>query len=96
MGLGIYVKDLRRDEIGFLIDDPEDSFRRMCEAAPRESLRAGVSRYGDTLFNSLQLRRLIEELEALPPNEVTPVVQAILDSAQLAIRRSGYLLFIGD
>ncbi|MFD9816622.1 hypothetical protein [Streptomyces sp. NPDC059080] len=96
MGLGIRVKNLRRDEILSFTDSPDDSFREMCNSAPWESLRRGVAQYGETLFNSLQLRRLVEELESLPKGEATPVVHEVIDAARPAIRHSGYLHFIGD
>ncbi|MFD0376945.1 hypothetical protein [Streptomyces sp. NPDC127112] len=96
MGLGIYARDARREKICFASDDPQDSFYQLCAAAPWESLRRGVMKHGETVFNSVQLRRLIEELEALPPGESTPVVRDVVEAARLAIRRSGYLQFIGD
>ncbi|MFI5999922.1 hypothetical protein ACIA98_05820 [Streptomyces sp. NPDC051366] len=96
MGLGIHVRDLRREEIRSLTDSPDDSFRRMCQSAPWESLRRGVMQHGTTVFNSLQLYRFIEELEALPPAETTATVREVLDAAQLALRHSGYLEFVGD
>ncbi|MCL7491107.1 MULTISPECIES: hypothetical protein [Streptomyces] len=68
----------------------------MCNDAPWESLRRGVAQFGHTVFNSIQLRRLVEELESLPESAATPVIHEVLDAARLAIRRSGYLHFIGD
>ncbi|WP_329614972.1 hypothetical protein OG244_19230 [Streptomyces brevispora] len=96
MSLGIYVRDVRRDQIEFIGDDAEESFGKMCRTAPETSLRRGVMQHGETMFNSYQLYRLVEELTALPPNEVTPKIQQVLQAAQLAIRKSGYLYFVGD
>ncbi|GAA2467293.1 hypothetical protein GCM10010388_69580 [Streptomyces mauvecolor] len=96
MGLGIYVLDLRRDAMSSFTDDSSDSFRGMCERAPEDSLRHGVNRYGETWFNCIQLPRLVAELKALPESEITPVVQKVVDGANQAIHRTGYIRFIGD
>jgi len=96
VGLDIYVRDVRRAQIDYFGDDSDGSFEKMCRAAPKGSLRRGVSPYGDTMFNVVQLLRLVEELEGLPEDQVTPAVQRVLDGARLAIRRSGYLFFVGD
>ena len=96
MGLSVYFQDIRRDRIGHVGDDPEDSFRQMCQTAPRESLCSGISRYGETLFNLIQTRRFVEELEALPDAEKTPVIRQVLAEAAKVIVRSGYIHFVGD
>ncbi|MFI5673637.1 hypothetical protein [Streptomyces cellulosae] len=96
MGLDIYVRDVRRDQVDVIGDDAEDSFGRMCRTAPETSLRRGVMQFGDTMFNSSQLYRFVEELESLSPDEMTPAIRCVLDAARLAIRRSGYLYFVGD
>ncbi|MCL7377011.1 hypothetical protein [Streptomyces sp. 35G-GA-8] len=96
MGLGIYVEDLWRGRMSAFTDDEEASFMRVCESAPEESLRFGVNKYGETLFNSIQLRQLVKELESLPEDDRTPVVQQVVDGARQAIHRTGYLHFIGD
>ncbi|MEV8533731.1 hypothetical protein [Streptomyces sp. NPDC051211] len=77
-------------------DDAEDSFLAMCVRAPENSLRRGISPYDLTMFNTPQLERLVVELEQLPEEEQTPVVRHIVEQSHQAIRRSGYLLFIGD
>ncbi|MEU7151265.1 hypothetical protein AB0B15_25055 [Streptomyces sp. NPDC045456] len=96
MGIGVSLRDLRHDEFGFLTDDADDSFRKMCQEAPADALRRGVLQHGHTMFNSLQLRRLVDELEGLRSEEMTPAISAILEAAKQAIRKSGYLYFIGD
>ncbi|MEV8366531.1 hypothetical protein [Streptomyces niveus] len=96
MGLGIYVEDLWRGRLSAFTDDKEASFMGACESAPEESLLNGVNRYGETLFNFIQLSRLVKELESLPEDERTPVVQQVIDGAKEAIHRTGYLHFIGD
>ncbi|MFE3115340.1 hypothetical protein [Streptomyces niveus] len=96
MGLGIYVEDLWHGRLNAFTDDNEASFMGICESAPEESLLNGVNNYGETLFNSVQLRRLVKELESLPENKQNPVVQQVIDGAKQAIPRGGYLHFIGD
>ncbi|WP_438289515.1 hypothetical protein [Streptomyces sp. HUAS TT7] len=97
MGLGIYTKNFARADFAPSFgDDRGESFRRLCEGAPWNSLRRGVHANAHTLFNAIQLRRLVEELEALPEHEQPPIVHMVIDAAQLAIRNSGYLLFVGD
>ncbi|WP_406302977.1 hypothetical protein OHA61_11305 [Streptomyces sp. NBC_00885] len=96
MSLDFHVRDLRHDQIEVFGDSPDDSFRRMCDRAPDTSLRSGVLAHGHTMFNSFQLYRFVEELEGLPEQEMTPVIQRVLDAARLAIRKSGYLYFVGD
>ncbi|AYG78297.1 hypothetical protein DWB77_00404 [Streptomyces hundungensis] len=96
MGLGIYILDLRGDAMNSFTDDESDSIRGVCESAPEDSLRHGVNRYGETLFNSIQLNRLVAELKALPEGEQSPVVQKVVEGANQAIYRTGYIRFIGD
>ncbi|KUF16029.1 hypothetical protein [Streptomyces silvensis] len=96
MGIAISLRDLRHDEFGFLTDDADDSFRKMCQEAPADALRRGVMQHGHTMFNSLQLHRLVDELEGLRSEEVTPAVRDVLEAARQAIRKSGYLYFTGD
>ncbi|MEU6705440.1 hypothetical protein [Streptomyces wuyuanensis] len=77
-------------------DDAEDSFLAMCARAPENSLRRGVSPYDLTMFNTPQLERLVVELEELREEEKVTVVRRVIEESHEAIRRSGYLLFIGD
>ncbi|MFC8829650.1 hypothetical protein ACFT9I_30430 [Streptomyces sp. NPDC057137] len=96
MSLSIHVRNPRHHEIDSFADDPEDSFREMCQRAPDDSLRRGVMQFADTMFNTVQLHRFVDELESLPASEMTSSIQKALDCAKLAIRKSGYLYFVGD
>jgi hypothetical protein len=51
--------------------------------------------HGDTMFNSWQTERLIEELEALPAGRPA-VIDEILEVAWLALKKAGYVYIIGD
>ncbi|GGY94572.1 hypothetical protein [Streptomyces nitrosporeus] len=96
MGLGIRRLNRGRDVVEQFDDDADDWFRGLCARAPEDSLRRGVSPYDLTMFNTPQLERFVAELEALPEEERRPVVRRVIEEAHHAIRRSGYLLFIGD
>ena len=96
MGLGMYVLDQGDRQVDFFTDDVDASFMSICQEAPWESLRRGVMQHGTTVFNSLQLRRLVEELRSLPQERTLPVVERVICGAELAIRRSGSLRFMGD
>ncbi|MDQ0787301.1 hypothetical protein QFZ64_002798 [Streptomyces sp. B3I8] len=95
MSLGVYVLDRSGRQSRYLSDDMDNSFIKICESAPPESVRSGVMKYGDAMFNRNQLMRLIEELEALE-GEPPPVVVDILDAARYAWRESLYLFIRGD
>ncbi|MDQ0811409.1 hypothetical protein QFZ63_003123 [Streptomyces sp. B3I7] len=95
MSLGMYVLDRSGRQTRYFSDDVNNSFMRICESAPPESVRCGVMKYGDTMFNRNQLVRLIEELEALE-GETPAVVIDILDAARYAWRESLYLFIRGD
>ncbi|MER5554834.1 hypothetical protein ABT001_24710 [Streptomyces sp. NPDC002793] len=96
MGLGIRRLNRARDVVEEFGDDAGDRFLEMCARAPENSLRHGISPYGLTIFNTLQLERFVVELEALSEEERKPVVQRVIEAGHHTIRRSGYLLFIGD
>ncbi|MFF7148397.1 hypothetical protein ACFZAO_10090 [Streptomyces griseoaurantiacus] len=95
MGLAMYAEGHAYNRLGSTFDGVEAPFLRLCRSAPRESLRWGVMQYGDTYFNRAQLERLVEELEALPPDRPV-IVEEVLRLARLAIRNAGYLHVIGD
>lgn len=95
MGLGMRRLNRAQDVVEEFGDDVEDSFLALCARAPENSLRRGISPYDLTMFNTPQLERLVVELEELREEE-TSVVRRVIEQAHQAIRRSGYLLFIGD
>ncbi|MFC8918373.1 hypothetical protein E2C00_19845 [Streptomyces sp. WAC05374] len=96
MGLGMRRLNRAQDVVAEFDDDAEDSFLALCVRAPETSLRRGISPYDLTMFNTPQLERFVVELEGLPEEEKTPVVRRVIEEAHEAIRRSGYLYFIGD
>ncbi|MFF9869613.1 hypothetical protein ACF1G0_30160 [Streptomyces sp. NPDC013953] len=96
MGLGMRRLNRAQDVVEQFDDDAEDTFLALCGRAPDTSLRRGISPYDLTMFNTPQLERLVIELEELPEDVKSPVVRRVIEEAREAIRRSGYLLFIGD
>ncbi|MFI6467475.1 hypothetical protein [Streptomyces sp. NPDC050528] len=52
--------------------------------------------YGETTFNRVQLMRLVEELEAVPDDRRTPVVDRVTELSKVAITESSYLHLTGD
>ncbi|MEU2110267.1 hypothetical protein [Streptomyces sp. NPDC019507] len=96
MGLGMRRLNRAQDVVEEFGDDAEDSFLALCARAPENSLRRGSSPYDLTMFNTPQLERFVVELEELPDEDKTPVVRRVIEQARQAVRRSGYLLFIGD
>ncbi|MFF8434842.1 hypothetical protein [Streptomyces bacillaris] len=96
MSLGIRVLNRALDVVTSFGDDAGDSFRDLCARAPENSLRRGITPYDHTMFNTPQLERLVVELESVPEAEKTPVVVRVIEEAHGAIRRSGYLYFVGD
>jgi hypothetical protein len=96
MGLGMRRLNRVQDVVEEFGDDAEDSFLAMCARAPENSLRRGISPYDLTMFNTPQLERLVVELEQLREEEKVTVVRRVIEESHEAIRRSGYLLFIGD
>jgi hypothetical protein len=56
----------------------------------------GLGIYGDNAFNRVQLMRLVEELEAVPDDRRTPVVNQVIELSKVAITESSYLHLTGD
>jgi hypothetical protein len=65
---------------------------------PDACLLRGIHPYGDTIFNMVQLRLLINEVDELVKREEdhTAMLSLIKDAADQAIAVRGYLRFIGD
>jgi hypothetical protein len=95
MGLAIYAQAVGHQRLRMVADDRDASFVRLCLSAPLGSIRRGVMPHGDTMFNSWQTERLIEELEALPAGRPA-VIDEILEVAWLALKKAGYVYIIGD
>ncbi|MFI0741428.1 hypothetical protein ACH4PU_25615 [Streptomyces sp. NPDC021100] len=94
--MAVFIENQLHERVGEVLDDPDESFMRVCEAGPRRSVRHAVDRHGDTMLNAFQLALLLEELRELPADLRTETVRAVEEAAEVAIRRHGYLFFSGD
>ena len=96
MGMAVYTENQIHERIDQLLDDKDETLMHACESGPPGSVRRSISRHGDTMLNIYQLRLLIEELQALPRDLSSRTVMRLEEAAQTAIRRRGYLYFVGD
>ncbi len=75
---------------------------QLCSSARKEGLPllADVDPYDDTIFNSLQVKRLAAELESLRQSVSTPEDEAISEVVELIelvlVKPHRYLVFNGD
>lgn len=96
MGIAIYVENLIHQRTEQVKEDPPESIMRLCEAAPMQSVLGSIARYGDTMLNVIQMRRLIEELSEVKDPEYQAPAAKLSEAAERAIRLRGYLYFVGD
>ncbi|MGP2441169.1 hypothetical protein [Streptomyces sp. JW3] len=76
-------------------EDRKETFLALCEASSEDSMLRAVNRYGDTMFNEIQLARFVAELRALPPEKQNSTVRKLVAAAEFAIASHGYLFFEG-
>jgi hypothetical protein len=77
-------------------DDAEESFLSACREAPEGSALRGVQTVGDTMFNELQLKQFVDELNQLPEEKMTAVIRRVAEMAEQAASCRGYLYISGD
>ncbi|MFF0465664.1 hypothetical protein [Streptomyces mexicanus] len=77
-------------------DDLNQSFLSLCREAPESSVLRGVQAIGDTMFNELQCRRLVDELTRIPEASRLPVIRRVMELALQASSCHGYLYISGD
>ncbi|MEV6660535.1 hypothetical protein [Nocardia fluminea] len=98
MALDIIVQNMNHEEKFRVSDDPQQTLYLLCEAQPRDRIVRGIYRDGDTMFNTWQLKLLLEQTEDIQVEDAAQ--RAALDQlrhlSNLAIRANGYLMFIGD
>jgi hypothetical protein len=91
------VQNQNQGQIRFIADGLEDLAKFATQLHSRYLLR-GIHPYGDTIFNMIQLRFLLAEIEQL--EEESPdhleLLQIIKLAANEAIYARGYLRFSGD
>jgi len=76
-------------------EDRKGTFLSLCEVAPEGSILRAVNRYGDTMFNEIQLMQFLTELNQLPVGERNSTVRKLAAAAEFAIACHGYLYFVG-
>jgi hypothetical protein len=96
MGMDIFVENQNHKRIDQIHDDLDESVARFCSSGEPGTVRRGISRYGDTMLNEIQLRTLLEEYDALDRQDKVPALRQVAEGAYLAIRHRGYLWFSGD
>jgi hypothetical protein len=83
------------------VELPDELVRRLLDEAGSLGLVRHIDEYGDTYFNSLQVRDFLAEIEAVSPSIADPVIACSLSDlfrlARLAIERPHrFLMFEGD
>ncbi|MEU0738272.1 hypothetical protein [Streptomyces sp. NPDC006134] len=96
MPLVVYVEDQNHERMAKTHEDHKGTFLSLCEAAPEGSILRAVNRYGDTMFNEIQLVRFVAELNELPPEKRNSTVRKLAAAAEFAIASHGYLFFVGE
>ena len=102
MGLCIALQTESGEQIELVVDDKNllDKLLGFPDANAFPML-ASIDRYGDTIFNRMQMERFLAEWETLFRNASTPEEEALLKAVQVLAEKSAhdvhrYLVFIGD
>ena len=102
MGLCIAVRTESGKQVEFLADE-KNLLNGLLESpdATTFPMLASIDRYGDTVFNRLQMDHFLAEWRTLFSRAVTPeetaLLKAVQDLAEKSIRDVHlYLVFIGD
>ncbi|MFH9892400.1 hypothetical protein [Streptomyces luteogriseus] len=95
MPLVVYVEDQVHGRMAKTHEDRKETFLALCEAAPEGSMLRAVNRHGDTMFNEVQLKRFVAELDRLPADQKNSTVRKLVAAAEFAIASHGYLFFVG-
>ncbi|MER6709226.1 hypothetical protein [Streptomyces fumanus] len=89
------MEDQIHSRMAKMHEDHRGTFLSLCEASPEDSLLHAVSRYGDTMFNEVQLERFVAELNELPAEKMNSTIRKLAAAAEFAIASHGYLYFQG-
>ncbi|MFE3987597.1 hypothetical protein ACFXPR_24185 [Nocardia tengchongensis] len=98
MGIAIAIQDAHHTQVELITGYDSDALVDMISSAPSGSLIDCIHLYADTMYNSHQLKFLLDELsnsnyELDHEKEVTSILRR---AAESAIRQRGYLWFSGD
>ena len=102
MGLCIALQTESGEQIE-LVADEKNLFERLLGSPDANAcpMLASIDRYGDTVFNRLQMDRFLSEWKTLFGKVNTPEEEALLNAVQNLAEKSRldvhqYLVFIGD
>ena len=103
MGISAFVTDFRGRKVSEGVLDPSNALRRLLPPSSDTTFHClrFIDRYGDTVFNRLQVPVLLTELDSVRATAESGREVEILDSlrslAERALLRPGlYLTFYGD
>lgn len=96
MGIAVYVEN-QLHERTFAGVEAGDQLEWLIAEAPR-GLLADIQLHGDTMFNIVQARRFLAELEGVRERrpDLAHAVVSLQELVRLAERKRGYLWFSGD
>lgn len=97
MGLAVYVENQVHDR-SYAGPEPGRWLTSLLPFAAKGGLLSCISEYGDTMFNILQMRRLLGEIETISASvpRMAPTVDSLEELIHEAIRKRGYLWISGD
>ncbi|MGQ4601359.1 hypothetical protein [Nocardia sp. R6R-6] len=97
MGIDVTIQNMVHGQVES-VDVSSDAISAIIERAPAGSIIDGIHLYADTMFNTYQLRFLVNELTALQPRDANErkAVQELRAAAESAMGQHGYLWFSGD
>ena len=98
MGIDITVQNQIHQPIETVSGPAPSTLPEMVLRNPDSPIMQGIHKYADTMFNSHQLRFLLEELKSFEPlsDAETETIASVRRAAETAIRENGYLWFSGD
>ncbi len=98
MGIAVIVQNQIHQPIETITGTTASTLPEMVFRDPRTPMMQGIHKYADTMFNSYQLKFLLEELKDFEPRneDERETISSLQRAAELAIREHGYLWFSGD
>ncbi|UFS99123.1 hypothetical protein [Nocardia huaxiensis] len=98
MGISISIHNQVHEKVETIAGVTAATLPSIVDSASPGSLIEGIHLYADTMFNSYQLKYLLQELTALNPTTDSErmVVSEVRRAAETAISQQGYLWFSGD
>lgn len=97
MGIAVYLEDQIHGRT-YAGSEAGTHLSKVLEVAPDGGLLSGINRFGDTMFNIVQLRQLEVELDAIAVAhpDLNLDVEYWKETFTVIIRNRGYLWLSGD